>query len=203
MKENLKLGGILLTITVIAGLLLGFANNLTKDAILENSKVSKEDLKVILPVASSISETSGVKVDETINEVYDALDSSGKKVGNVFKVTTKGFHGPVQLVIAISSEDKVTGMKVLSHSETPGLGAKIEEEKFTSRINNLPISEDIEMVKVSPTKENQVEGVSGASVSSKAVGTAINDTIRFYKENIKGEEVAPKEEVDTTTSASQ
>ena len=49
MKENLKLGGILLTITVIAGLLLGFANSLTAEAILENSKVSKEDLKVILP----------------------------------------------------------------------------------------------------------------------------------------------------------
>ena len=42
MKENLKLGGILLTITVIAGLLLGFANSLTAEAILENSKVSKK-----------------------------------------------------------------------------------------------------------------------------------------------------------------
>ena len=203
MKENLKLGSILLTITVIAGLLLGFANDLTKDAILENSKVSKEDLNIILPVASSIKETENITPNETINEVYDALDSSGNKVGNVFKVTTKGFHGPVELVIAISSEDKVSGMRVLAHSETPGLGAKIEEEKFTSRIKNLPIKEDIEMVKVTPSKDNQIEGVSGASVSSKAVGSAVNDVIRFYKGNIKGEEVAPKEEVDTTTSASQ
>ncbi|MDU2994650.1 MAG: RnfABCDGE type electron transport complex subunit G, partial [Clostridium sp.] len=83
MKENLKLGGILLTITVIAGLLLGFANSLTAEAILENSKVSKEDLKVILPAASSIADTEGVETNETINEVYDALDGSGNKVGNV------------------------------------------------------------------------------------------------------------------------
>lgn len=203
MKENLKLGGILLTITVIAGLLLGFANDLTKEAILENSKVSKEDLSIILPVASSIKETEGVIPNESVNEIYDALDASGNKVGNIFKVTTKGFHGPVELVIAISSDDKVSGMRVLAHSETPGLGAKIEEDKFTSKIKDLPIEEDIEMVKVTPSKDNQVEGVSGASVSSKAVGTAINDAVRFYKGNIKGEEVAPKEEVDTTTSASQ
>lgn len=203
MKENLKLGGILLTITVIAGLLLGFANDLTKEAILENSKVSKEDLSIILPVASSIKETEGVTPNESVNEIYDALDASGNKVGNVFKVTTKGFHGPVELVIAISSDDKVSGMRVLAHSETPGLGAKIEEDKFTSKIKDLPIEEDIEMVKVTPSKDNEVEGVSGASVSSKAVGTAINDSVRFYKGNIKGEEVAPKEEVDTTTSASQ
>ena len=200
MKENLKLGGILLTITVIAGLLLGFANSLTAEAILENSKVSKEDLKVILPAASSIADTEGIETNETIN---DALDGSGNKVGNVFKVTTKGFHGPVELVIAISSEDKVTGMKVLAHSETPGLGAKITEPAFMERIKDLPIAEDIEIVKVTPSKDNQVEGVSGASVSSKAVATAVNDAIRFYKENIKGEEVAPKEEVDSTTSATQ
>lgn len=203
MKENLKLGGILLTITVIAGLLLGFANSLTAEAILENSKVSKEDLKVILPAASSIADTEGIETNETINEVYDALDGSGNKVGNVFKVTTKGFHGPVELVVAISSEDKVTGMKVLAHSETPGLGAKITEPAFMERVKDLPIAEDIEIVKVTPSKDNQVEGVSGASVSSKAVATAVNDAIRFYKENIKGEEVAPKEEVDSTTSATQ
>lgn len=203
MKENLKLGGILLTITVIAGLLLGFANNLTKDAILENSKVSKEDLKLILPEASSIKDTDGVEKSETINEVYDALDGSGNKVGNVLKVTTKGFHGPVELIIAISKEDKVSGVKILSHSETPGLGAKIAEPKFIEKIKNLPIAEDIEMVKITPSKDNQVEGVSGASISSRAVGTAINDVIRYYKENIKGEDVAPKEEVDTTTSASK
>ena len=103
----------------------------------------------------------------------------------------------------ISSEDKVTGMKVLAHSETPGLGAKITEPAFMERIKDLPIAEDIEIVKVTPSKDNQVEGVSGASVSSKAVATAVNDAIRFYKENIKGEEVAPKEEVDSTTSATQ
>ena len=54
MKENFKLGGILLIITMIAGIVLGFANDLTKEAIIENSKVSKEDLSYIMPEAQGI-----------------------------------------------------------------------------------------------------------------------------------------------------
>ena len=199
MKENFKLGAILLLITSIAGLLLGFANDLTKEAILENSKLNKDDLKLIMPIAESI-EDSGIEATEEISEIYTAKNGT-EEVGYVFKITTKGFHGPVDLVVAISNDDVVTGIKVMSHSETPGLGARIVEEDFRTRFNNLPITNDIEMVKTSPTKDNEVEAITGATVSSKAIGTAVTDVIRFYKETIKGEEVAPKEETDATTAA--
>lgn len=200
MKENFKLGAILLLITSIAGLLLGVANDLTKDAILENSKLNKEDLKIILPAAESIEETD-LQGNETITEIYKAKNGS-EEVGYVFKVTTKGFHGPVDLVVAISNEDIITGIKVMTHTETPGLGARIVDEEFRSKFNNLSITDDIEMVKTPPTKENEVEAITGATVSSKAVGAAVTDALRFYKETIKGEEVAPKEETDANTAAS-
>lgn len=200
MKENFKLGAILLIITSIAGLLLGFANDLTKEAILENSKLNKEDLKVIMPQAESI-EDSGIAGTETVTEIFKAKNGS-EEVGYVFKVTTKGFHGPVDLVVAISNEDVITGMKVMAHSETPGLGARIVEEEFRTRFNNLPTVEDIAMVKTAPAKDNEVSAITGATVSSNAIGSAVTDALRFYKENIKGEEVAPKEESDATTAAS-
>lgn len=200
MKENFKLGAILLIITSIAGLLLGFANDLTKEAILENSKLNKEDLKVIMPQAESI-EDSGIAGNEAITEIFKAKNGN-EEVGYVFKVTTKGFHGPVDLVVAISNEDVITGMKVMAHSETPGLGARIVEEEFRTRFNNLPTTEDITMVKTAPAKDSEVSAITGATVSSNAIGTAVTDALRFYKENIKGEEVAPKEESDATTAAS-
>ncbi|MEG0295666.1 MAG: RnfABCDGE type electron transport complex subunit G [Clostridium sp.] len=200
MKENFKLGAILLIITSIAGLLLGFANDLTKEAILENSKLNKEDLKVIMPQAESI-EDSGIAGNEAVTEIFKAKNGN-EEVGYVFKVTTKGFHGPVDLVVAISNEDVITGMKVMAHSETPGLGAKIVEEEFRTRFNNLPTTEDITMVKTAPAKDSEVSAITGATVSSNAIGTAVTDALRFYKENIKGEEVAPKEESDATTAAS-
>ena len=199
MKENFKLGITLLIITAITGVIIGFANNLTKDAILENSKINKEDLKAILPQAESIQDIEFTET-ETVKEVYEAVNG-GEVVGHVLKVTTKGFHGPVDFAIGISVDEKVSGIKVLSHSETPGLGAKIEEEKFTTRFSDKGISEDLEAVKVTPNKDNEVEAISGATTSSKATVSAVNDAIRFYKENIKGEEVAPKEDTDVDTAA--
>lgn len=203
MKENFKLGGTLLIITAIAGLLLGFANSLTKEAILENSKISKEDLKVVLPVADSIRDmTIEIEEESTVKEVYEAVNGE-ELVGYVLKVSSKGFHGAIDFVVAISNDDKISGIKVLSHSETPGLGAKIEEEKFTSRFTSKNTSEYLEAVKTTPSKENEVEAISGATTSSKASVNAVNDAISFYNEKIKGEEVNGEKNTDANTGASE
>lgn len=202
MKENFKLGGILLVITMIAGLLLGFANDLTKEAIIENSKISKEDLNYIMPTAEKIQDMDVELAEEgSIKEIYEAVNGSDV-VGYVLKVTSKGFHGPVDFVVAISKDDKVSGVKVLAHSETPGLGAKISEDKFISRFKDKPATGLLEVVKVTPNKDIEVEAISGATTSSKASVTAVNEAITFYLENIKGEEVEQKVETDADTSAS-
>ena len=202
MKENFKLGGILLIITMIAGLLLGFANDLTKEAIIENSKISKEDLNYIMPEAEKIQDSS-IELDSegNIKEIYEAVNGNDV-IGYVLKVTSKGFHGAIDFVVGITNEDTVTGMKVLAHSETPGLGAKISEEKFTERFKNKPATDYLEVVKVTPNKDTEVEAISGATTSSKASVNAVNEAITFYLEKIKGEVVELKEETDVDTGAS-
>lgn len=202
MRRNFKLGGILLIITMISGLLLGFANDLTKEAILENSKISKEDLNYIMPSAERIQDTTiEINSDDSIKEIYEAM-SGEQVIGYVMKVTSKGFHGAVDFVVGISNEDKVTGIKVLSHSETPGLGAKIAEEKFTERFKDKPATDYLEVVKVTPNKDTEVEAISGATTSSKASVNAVNEAITFYLEKIKGEIVEQKEDTDANTGAS-
>lgn len=202
MKRNFKLGGILLIITMISGLLLGFANDLTKEAILENSKISKDDLNYIMPVAEKIQDTTiELEEESAIKEVYEAV-SGNDTIGYVMKVNTKGFHGPIDFVIGISKDDKVTGVKVLSHNETPGLGAKITEDKFMQRFKDKPATDYLEAVKVTPNKDNEVEAISGATTSSKASVNAVNEAITFYLEKIKGETVEPKEDTDANTGAS-
>lgn len=202
MKENFKLGGILLVITMIAGLLLGFANDLTKEAILENSKISKEDLNYIMPKADKIQDMDvELKEDGGIKEIYEAVSGS-EVIGYVLKVNSKGFHGPIDFVVGISKDDKVSGVKVLSHTETPGLGAKISEDKFISRFKDKPANGLLEVVKVTPNKDTEVEAVSGATTSSKASVTAVNEAVTFYLENIKGEEVNAEVETDVDTGAS-
>ncbi|WP_315110736.1 RnfABCDGE type electron transport complex subunit G [Clostridium intestinale] len=201
MKENFKLGIILAIITSIAGVLLGLANGVTKDAIEENSKLNKEDLALIMPLATSVEETDK-ELEGNILEILEGKNGS-EEVGYLFKVNTKGFHGPVDLMIAISNEGKMTGLKVMSHSETPGLGAKIDEDKFKERFKNVPIDKGISMVKTTPTSENEVEGVTGATISSKAVGTAVNEAINYYRVNIQGEAPIDENGTDANSGASE
>ncbi|MDV4149616.1 RnfABCDGE type electron transport complex subunit G [Clostridium sp. AL.422] len=202
MKRNFKLGGILLIITMISGLLLGFANDLTKEAIIENSKISKEDLNYIMPAAEKIQDTT-IELDSEsgIKEIYEAV-TGNDVIGYVFKVTSKGFHGAIDFVVGISKDDKVTGIKVLAHNETPGLGAKITEDKFTERFKDKPATDYLEVVKVTPNKDTEVEAISGATSSSKASVHAVNEAITFYLENIRGEVVEPQENTDADTGAS-
>ncbi len=185
MKENIKLGLILLIITSIAGLTLGLANNATAESIAQNSKINKEDLKVILPGADTIKdspkEPSGI-----VKQILEAYNGS-ELVGYVLKVTPKGFHGDIDMMVAINKEGKQTGIKVIAQSETPGVGSKIEQPIFQDKFKDKAIDKPLKVVKTSAAQPNEVEGISGATISSNAVATGANEAIKFYKTNIKGE----------------
>lgn len=184
MKENIKLGLILLIITSIAGFSLGLANNVTEAAIAANSKIYKEDLNAILPSADSIKDSSKKPVGD-VKEVLDAYKGS-QLVGHVIKVTAKGFHGDIDIFVAINKDGRETGIKIMSQVETPGVGSKIGEAGFQNSFKDKDTNAPLTLVKVPTTKSNEVEGVSGATISSKAVLSGVNEAIEFYKTNIKG-----------------
>lgn len=194
MKENFKLGSILLVITLVAGVLLGVTNELTKEQILMNSRVSSDDLEAIMPEANGIKEIAGIEATEEVSEIYEAVNGSNT-IGYVLKVTVKGFKEGIDFVVGISN-DEVSGIKVLSHKETPGLGARIEEEEFTAKYAGKSLDEELETVMGGASADNQIEGISGATISSKATTTAVNTAVKFYREKVKGETVTskPKEE---------
>lgn len=190
MKENLKLGLILCLITSFAGIFLGFANEFTKEVIAQNSKLSAEDLKEILPSANKIEDFAfEKKEDSTISEVFEAKGDSGSE-GYVIKVSPKGFNGAIDMVVAIDNEGGISGVKVLSQSETPGLGAKVEETVFTDKFKGVTIEDKIKIVKTAPSNDGEIQGITGATISSNAVLSGINDSINFYKENILGEDLS-------------
>jgi Na+-translocating ferredoxin:NAD+ oxidoreductase subunit G len=219
MKDNFKLGVILFIITAFAGLCLGFVNELTADAIEANRRISARDLREILPGAESVKEIADLKSDEgdkvRVIESNEAYNGS-ELVGYVFKVNIMGFHGEVDLFVAVSVEDMLTGIKVARHTETPGLGARIAEERFTSKFGNKAIDRGIAMVKGEVSADNEIEAITGATVSSRAVGEAVNTALAFYYRNIKGMEVDfggadstsgasedAEEEVDDTSGATE
>jgi electron transport complex protein RnfG len=186
MKENLKLGGILLIIAAVAGLLLGWAHEITKEPIAKQEAITKaEALKEILPAASEF-KISTVSLAEGIKEVNEGL-SSGKIVGYAVKVAPKGYGGAIELMVGISNEGKLEGIKILSHNETPGLGAKAPEPKFSGQFKGKPLDKELQVVKKTPTSPNEIEAITGATISSKAVTTGVNEAVKFYNSVLKGD----------------
>lgn len=185
MKENIRLGVILLIITFISGFILGIANNSTADAIAQNSKINTEDLKVLLSSADSVKD-SPIKPAGTISEVLEVYSGSDL-AGYVIKTTGKGFHGDIDMMVAIDKDGKIAGIKILADVETPGVGAKIENPEFQAKFKDKPTDDSLKVVKTKASAANEVEGISGATISSNAVTAAVNDVVKFYKANVKGE----------------
>ena len=89
------------------------------------------------------------------------------------------------MMTGISSEGEITGVVVLSHSETPGLGANAEKEDFRNQYKQAAPESGIEIVKYQTPAEGQIEAMTGATITTKAVTQAVNQAVeKFY--TVKG-----------------
>ena len=109
--------------------------------------------------------------------VYAGYDGAGALVGLAVPAETAGFQDTVALIYGFDPRrDAIVGMKVLESRETPGLGDKIiKDAGFVGQFRDLPA--DHELVGVKPgasAKRWEVDVISGATISSKAVLKAIN-----------------------------
>ena len=185
MKENIRLGLILLLITGVAAFLLGGAYEITKAPIAASIENDRQvAMKEILPTADKF-QKSDVKITEKVSEVNNGLKGT-EIAGYAIKVSPKGYGGPVDIMVGLSTDGKVTGIKILSHTETPGLGANAPEPKFSNQYKNKPTKDKLEVVKIVPTKGNQIQALTGATITSKAVTLGVNDAIDFYNSSLKG-----------------
>ncbi|MEN3202801.1 MAG: RnfABCDGE type electron transport complex subunit G [Atribacterota bacterium] len=98
-------------------------------------------------------------------EAYEAI-KGGKRQGIVVKVASTGYGGPIVLLIGVDTEKgTITGIRVLEHQETPGLGSNVAAEPFLSQFLGKPLTSPF-------TIGEDVQAVSGATISSRAVARA-------------------------------
>lgn len=184
-KETLKLGLILLIIASVTGFILAGAYSITKVPIEnQNIKTNKEAMKELITNAEDFKKVEGVS-EKNILEVNEGVANS-KTVGYTIKVTSKGYSGEIQMMVGISTEGKVKGIKILSQSETPGLGANAVEPKFSGQYKDKSIETSLEVVKHAVSKPNEIEAMTGATITSKAVTKGVNEAIDFYNSKLKG-----------------
>jgi len=116
-----------------------------------------------------------------ITEVYSAV-KDGTTAGYVMMAKSKGYGGEMSIIIGIDSKGSITGVKIGEHSETPGLGTKASNEPFMSQLIGITPAEPMTVVKGKKTKPEQVEAISGATITSKAVVKAVQAAVETSKQ---------------------
>ncbi|PRR78135.1 Electron transport complex protein RnfG [Clostridium liquoris] len=184
MKDDIRLGIILLIITAVSGFLLGFAQKITKEPIaIQEQKTKSEAMQIILPSATEF-KASNKQASGLIKEVNEGYNGS-KIDGYILRVDPKGYGGLIDMMVGISTDGKITGIKILSHSETPGLGANAPNPKFSGQYTNKPAKE-LKVVKGEASGDDQISALTGATITSRAVTTGVNEAVKFYDSNLKG-----------------
>jgi len=181
MKELLKIIRVLTIVCVLCAFFLSFTHMLAKEKIEFNAKKRIEDaITNLAPLADEIKE---IQIEnETIYELFDKND---KLIGYAFLAAGQGYQGKIKIMTVIDrSLKKLTGIEVVESIETPGLGAKIKESSFKNQFGNLTVSKAIECVKGQAQGNNQIEAITGATVSSRAVVNILNKRIEELRKQI-------------------
>lgn len=190
MNETLKLGLILFLITAISATILGISNNVTAGKIAEADRIANDNArKEALSVAEEFKLLDESEISSITNgnpevlEIYEGLDNSGELVGYVIKTLVGGFGGDIEVMTGISLEGKITGMKVLNHEETPGLGANATNPEFQERFENIPVDEPLVVVSGDPAATNEVEAITSATITTNAVAEGVNIAREVFVDN--------------------
>ena len=154
---------ILGAICLVCALLLGLVNMITADPIkAAKQRKTEQAMEAVLPADSyeSVEYTGG---DALVKAVYRAGDA-----GYVVEGTPSGFGGEVDLMVGVGSDGTVTGISVITHSETSGLGAKAKTDpewgkQFIGMSGEVKVSKD----------GGKVNDITGATITSRAVSSGV------------------------------
>lgn len=170
----------LFLICVVVTALLALTNAVTAPKIdalaVETQEASK---KQVLSSADSFSEEKQVEKDGVSYTYYDGLTSDGSVVGYVFVTSAKGYGGDISVMVGVLGDGTVAGVNILSINETAGLGMNAKNQSFLDQF--LGKSGEIGVAKNNPS-DTEIQALTGATITSSAMATAVNTALSLYAE---------------------
>lgn len=189
---------ILFAITLVSGICLGFVYDLTKGPI-EQATIAANNAtyREVLSTADSFEEVEGSaeKIAATAEEilglgygtvsiesVLEGKDASGAVVGHVINsMSNNSYGGAVKLSIGFDMDGTITGVGIREISDTPGLGLKAKEAKYRDQFIGKN-AESLTVTKSGATADNEIDAISGATITSNATTNAVNAAL-YYLHN--------------------
>ncbi len=179
MKQIIVIVSALTIIGVIAGGSLSLVNNWAAPKIALNLKAETERAIFLVHPEGKRYEV----IKDAGFEVYKVFNEKDSLTGYSLVYDGNGFQGKIKLMIGLSEDlNKTTSIEILEQSETPGLGTKILEPPYKDQYNGLEVNPPVILVKgAEPSNPNEVQSITGATISSKAVVTIVNEGIAKLK----------------------
>jgi Na+-translocating ferredoxin:NAD+ oxidoreductase subunit G len=182
MKEMINMVVVLTLMTAVSGGLLAAVRNGTKDRIeiQQLEFVKGPAIRSILKGSSNDPVSDRFKIkDGDIERSFFVGVFDGKANGIAFESSGKGYGGNVGLMVGMNTdEDKLIGVGVTTHSETPGMGAKAKDDPdFIGQFKGINTTGPVKVAK----DGGKINAISGATITSRAVCSGATDAIEMYK----------------------
>jgi electron transport complex protein RnfG len=160
---------------------VSIAYDLTVEPIARQHLRTRENaMLAVLPSASEFRELT-VQKSGSIISVHEALDS-GAVTGYVIALSPIGYSGNIDLVVGINSlEENISGVRILRHSETPGLGALAARQNFYSRFDGKALV-PLTVIRAGTAGANEINAITASTITSNAVTNAVNEAIVWYNQ---------------------
>lgn len=185
---------ILFAITLVAGACLGGVYEITKAPIEAANLAAKEEaFRTVLADADSFAlddysdalakanaEVSGLGFGNvTVDECATGLDASGAPLGYVVTATSKdGYGGNITVSVGITAEGEVKGIEFLTLAETAGLGMNAAQPEWKGQYAGKTVDQ-FTVTKSGASADNEIDAISGATITSNAVTGAVNSALYF------------------------
>ena len=177
----------LFVITLIAGVSLGFINDITKGPKAQAKLDRKINaLKNVLPEFNNnpVENVKLIKTDSAKDsvEIYTAFLNENQSGIAVVGSSDKGFSGLVKIMVGFNTDGSIFNIAVLEQKETPGLGTKMKGEKFLSQFRgkhpktyNLKVKKD----------QGDVDALTGATITTRAFGEATQMAYEVFEAQLE------------------
>ncbi len=184
MMESIKMLVVLTLIAGSCGLLLAFVHNETKQQIEEmvlkyvQGPAVQSVLKGSDNDSTILKDRQKIKIDNKEITVF-----IGKKEGKIWSIAyesaASGFGGDLGVMVGYDIvANKLTGIGITSHKETPGVGSRVTQEIFTKKFKGKPATANFKLKK----DKGEIDALTGASVSSGAASTAVTKSVKLYED---------------------
>lgn len=185
LKTILNYALILALFTAFSGGILSFTHKSTAEKIAANSIKQKN-----LAQKEVFAEAKFFKEKEKDNFNYvEAFDKEHTPLGYIIEAESQGYSSTIQALVGLDSSFKIIGLKIISQTETPGLGTNIEKNKFTDQFTQKK-SDELFLQQAG----GKIDAVTGATISSRAVINSVKLAIEQFKNALTYQE--PTSEVN-------